>query len=128
MVNYMREIAKMLDVKFDENFECNDDYGHTYRITDKGLLLNGVPASETLSMLLDGTLTVKRKPWKPSMYDTYYYTDGHHVYCEEWMNYICDWNCYKLGNCYETQKEAENNAEKWSKFYSSDNILKFYTT
>ena len=125
----MREIAKMLDVEFDKNFTCNDDYGFIYRITDKGLMCNGVVATEVLAMLLDGTMTIERKPWKPSFNERYYSVGiGGTLEPGTWQNDFIDLALYKLGNCYSAAEVAETNMSKWIDFYKTDKAVKMYTT
>ena len=122
MANYMAEVAKLLGVEFGEEFECEGS-SCIYKITENGLLCNGCYGADSLMMILNGERIITYRPWKPSMYNTYYYTDGYHVYNEEWMGYLYNYDCYKLGNCYKTQKEAEANRDKWSRFYASDEVL-----
>lgn len=123
MANYMAEVAKMLGVELDQDFECNES-PCTYRITKNGVRCNGVLGADSLTMLLNGTLTIKRKPWKPKNGDGYWtvISDGS-IYYVLYRDDIIDFYCYKLGNCYRTNKEAEANRDKWVAFYESDEVL-----
>ena len=123
MANYMAEVAKMFGVEFDQDFECNES-SCTYRITKNGVRCNGVLGADSLTMLLNGTLTIKHKPWKPKNGDGYWtvMNDGS-IYYALCRDDIIDFHCYKLGNCYRTNKEAEANCDKWVAFYASDEVL-----
>lgn len=122
-MNYMAEVAKMLGVELGEDFKCNESTC-TYRITKYDLLCNGVHGAESLMMLLDGTLTVAQKPWKPKVDERFYIVtvDGGVMY-KYWDDCSSHINYYKLGNFYRTYKEAEVNRDKWIAFYSSDEVL-----
>ena len=124
MANYMNEVAKMLGVEIGEEFYCNDGYCFTYKITDRGLSLNGVLSAETLMMLLNGLLTIKRKPWKPNANDIFWSinADGNAVW-SVWIGATQQLLCYKLGNCYRAEEEAVANRDKWISFYASDEVL-----
>ena len=122
-MNYMAEVAKMLGVEMNQDFKCKESCG-TYRVTEYGLTCNGCYGSDSLLMLLNGTLNIKRKPWKPAV-DERYYSVAENGLPEE---SICVWDyldivLYKLGNCYRTREEAEANRDKWIAFYKSDEIL-----
>ena len=132
MANHMKEVAKLLGVELNEEFEV--DYGKgntaTAKITQTGLhiistsmIFYGDINRATLDWLLGGVCTIKRKPWKPHIGESYWYTDGHHVFSACYQGAIHDWNAYKLGNCYRDQKSAEADREKWIEFYASDEVL-----
>lgn len=123
MANYMEEVANMLGVEMDQDFECND-VCYKYRITDGGLTSNGCYCAEILMMILNGELTIKRKPWKPKYSDIYYRVGSiGNISKEQWYGDILDTLYYKIGNCYKTREEAEANCEKWISFYKSDEVL-----
>ena len=123
-MNCMEEVAKLLNVEFDKDFKCNE-VQCTFRIIKYGLLCNGVQSAESLMMLLDGTLTVAHKPWKPENDDMFFVVlrDGS-VATKYW-----DDDCtthrtyYKIGNCYRHFNEAKDYRDKWVAFYASDEIL-----
>ena len=136
MKNYMKDIANMLGVEIGEPFKV--DNGFTYMFTEKGIVApscvyRGVYTSEDLEekhyelvllALLNGDLTILPKPWKPT-YDERYYSIGPGGVLEpgNWLNDFIDQAMYKLGNCYRTPQEAEENRDKWIKFYSSDELI-----
>jgi hypothetical protein len=120
----MEEVAKLLGVEFDKDFECNES-PCTYRITKYGALCDGVRGAESLMMLLDGTLTVKQKPWSPKNNDMFFVVlcDGD-VAVKYWDNDSTTHRTYyKIGNCYRHFNEAKDYREKWISFYASDEIL-----
>ena len=123
MANYMAEVAKMLGVEMDQDFECNE-IGYKYRITDRGLVGCGCWRADSLMMMLTGELTIKREPWKPQHGDSYYCVSRNgYVLNEIWYDDIMDNLCYKLGNCYKSKEQAKANLAKWIAFYSSDDVL-----
>jgi hypothetical protein len=83
-----------------------------------------VRAAESLMMLLDGTLTVAQKPWKPKVDERFYIVtvDGGVMY-KYWDDCSSHINYYKIGNFYRTYAEAEANRDKWVTFYASDEVL-----
>lgn len=125
-MNYMSEVAKMFGVQLGEHFECDDNnwFNLEYWFTDKALMCNGVPAADSLMMLLDGTLTIKKKPWKPQYDEEYYCINSTgHVCKEKWYGDVIDTLYYKLGNCYKREHQAEANIDRWISFYRSDDVL-----
>lgn len=123
MTNHMKEVAKMLGVEIGEEFEIKGGDG-AYYLTYDGLYHNGFKCEKTLNDLLVGVCTIKHKPWKPIINDTYYFvrSDGD-VSSAQWISNVWDHSIYKLGNCYRTREEAEANRDKWIAFYASDEVL-----
>ena len=139
MANHMSEVAKMLGVELGEEFMCSN--GYEYILKDNGIIESRYSNdarfcesifSATLNDLLNGKLTIKRKPWKPKDDENYWYIDenGEAWSGEAWRNRFddCEYasdhmNYYKLGNCYRTREEAEANRDKWVAFYASDEVL-----
>ena len=133
MANYMAEVAKMLGVELGERFNITNCRGDYY-FTDSDFKRDGDELAfySTLYSILNGTYTIKRKPWKPKDNENYWYIDenGEAWSGEAWRNrfddceYASDYmNYYKLGNCYRTREEAEANRDKWVAFYESDEVL-----
>ena len=58
-MNHMEDISKLLNITLYTKFKCNDGFEFTYELTDHGLLCNGAPAPDCLTMLLDGTMVIK---------------------------------------------------------------------
>lgn len=125
MANYMAEVAKLLGVKMNEDFECEES-SCTYRITENGLTCNGCYGADSLMMILNGDHKIKRKPWKPKYGDYYWAVSAypnHSLYYIEWEDSPSDYSNYKLGNCYKLASEAQENESKWVSFYASDEVL-----
>lgn len=128
-MNYIPEVAKMLGVELGEEFECSN--GYKYVLREDGIIeskyidkVSTNTFSSTLVVLLNGELTIKRKPWKPKKDDLYYYVDQEgFVISNRWDNSYTEVLLYKLGNCYRTSEEAEANRDKWVAFYASDEVL-----
>ena len=134
MANYMPEVAKMLGVELGEEFEIKMPNSSCYAnamFTDNGLsitdhnVFNAITWQPyVLGHLLNGNYTVKRKPWKPNINDTFYFVDEQgYTYCDHWCDDSIELTLYKIGNCYRTQEEAEANSAKWIEFYKSDEVL-----
>ena len=123
-MNYMAEVAKMLGVEMNVDFECNDNRGYKYRITENGFTCSGCYGADCLMMILNGDLTIKRKPWKPKYNEEYYFINSTGHTCQEkWYGDVIDTLYYKLGNCYKHKDQADANSERWISFYTSDDVL-----
>ena len=139
MTNHMEEFAKMLGVELNERFgvcsTCSTDYidPYEYYLTVDGLNVvanNGhvFPVDCISTKLLTGEVTVKRKPWRPTDGEYYWYIDNKgNIRRSGWggddFSCMFDITLYKLGNCYRTKEEAEDNKDRWIKFYASDDVL-----
>lgn len=122
-MSYMPEIAKILGVELDEEFWLNQ-IPYTCRITENGFTCSGTWSADVLMMLLNGDLTINRKPWKPKYGEKYYFVNSTGYVCEEkWYGDVIDRLYYKLGNCYQCKQQAEANSERWVAFYNSDEVL-----
>ena len=127
-MNYMEQVAKMLGVELEEEFECSN--GFNYRFTKLGLLnVNDAYKREeiydrVLIGILTGGFTIKRKPWKPAEGELYYFitNDGTILYGTN-DGATVDFVFFKIGNCYRTKEDAEANRDKWIEFYASDEVL-----
>ena len=129
MANHMAEVAKMLGVELGEEFECSN--GYKYILKEDGIIepkykdsFSTNTFSPALVALLNGEMVIKHKPWKPSKGDKYWYISSNgsaDYYC--WTGDTTDFLIYKLGNCYKTSQEAEDNRDKWVAFYASDEVL-----
>ena len=133
-MNYMSEVAKMLGVELGEEFEIIMPNASCYAnamFTDVGVIItdhnvfDGVTWKPyVLGHLLNGKYTIKRKPWKPSLDEEYYYVDETGYACSDpWVDSALDFVFYKIGNCYKTKEDAEKDKDKWIKFYESDKVL-----
>ena len=128
MYSRMNEVAALLGVRIGENFEIDTKEGQ-FVFDNKGLysMHAKVYSAYILYQLLTGELNIKHQlanPWRPKNNDNYYTIDADGcIEHEVWSNDVIDINCYKLGNCYRTRQDAEQNRDKWIAFYSSDEIL-----
>lgn len=128
-MNHMAEVAKMLGVELGEEFECSN--GYKYVLREDGIIeskyrdkFSTNTFSPALVALLNGELTIKRKPWKPSIDDTFWLVDQNgDLISSKWRKYTEQLDLYKLGNCYRTYEEAGVNRDKWVAFYTSDEVL-----
>ena len=133
MKGYMKEVAHMLGVELKEEFEV--DYGKG-RVATAKLKPSGLEVINTnfdfygdinrllLECLLNGSCTIKRKQRMPSYGERYYYVAPYGVMgTTKWASHASDMVLYKLGNCYSTMEEANENRDKWKAFYASTDIL-----
>ena len=125
MANYMADIAKLLGVEMNKDFECEES-SCTYRITENGLTCNGCYGADSLMMILNGERRIKQKAWKPKYGDHYWAVSPDptdHIRYLRWEASPSDYSNYKLGNCYQTLEAAKVNKSKWISFYESDEVL-----
>lgn len=133
MANHMAEVAKMLGVELGEEFEVQitDLECLTAMINEQDVY---VPKCEgyyleynksiILRNLIRGKYTIKLKPWKPHINDTFWLVDKNgDIISNKWRKYTEQVDLYKIGNCYRTYEEAGANRDKWVAFYASDEVL-----
>lgn len=136
MKNNMEEVAKLLGVELNEEFEIvfappSSCYAKVKLTTDGAKVIDtnvyDVFNLKTylLEHLIKGVYEIKRKPWKPKFNEKYYSVgvDGS-IEDGTWLNDFLDYTLYKIGNCYRTIEEARTNRVKWGTFYDSDEVLK----
>lgn len=134
-MNQMHEVAKLLGVELDEEFEVvfpqPSDCHATVKLTLAGAIVIDTNVydifnfkSYLLQDLVRGCYDIKRKPWKPKREEKYWYVipDGR-VRSTYFTNATFDCMAYKLGNCYRTEKEAVSKKDKWTNFFESDEAL-----
>ena len=130
-MNHMTEVAKMLGVEIGQEFKCNN--GYKYILTENGIIesfhvgnrLVGVDNfSVILCRLLNGTMTIVPRPFKPNNEEIYWSVDRHgNASLNIWKGSSKDYMFYKVGNCYRTEAEAKVDCDKWAAFYASDDVL-----
>ena len=85
--NKIREVAKLLGLELYEEFEIEELKEEKYRFTEtnvEGKSFNGCRHNKgwnqvaILTSLLNGTLTIKRTPWKPDHLGQEYWFANHH--------------------------------------------------
>lgn len=140
-MNLIPEIAKMLGIELEEEFElCNSmdsciRYTERYKFIDNALICAdagnknvwGYASCKTLRDIVNGSLTVIKLPFKPKNGDKYFRifinSDGDlKVSRDTWMGWTTDYMCKSCGNCFRTEAEAEKHkyeiyekltGEKW---------------
>lgn len=125
-MNLIPEIAKMLGVELEEEFEvCNSmdtciRYTERYKFIDNGLICAdasdknvwGYASCKTLRDIVNGSLTVIKLPFKPKNGDKYFriFINSNNdlkVFSDTWMGWTTDYMCKSCGNCFRTEAEAE---------------------
>lgn len=120
-MNYYKQFAEMIGLELGQEFVITDDDGkrqgnNTYEITEDGIsvkkptnigLCCRIPAIFT--NVLDGNYKVVPVPWKPKRYERYwrYQPQNSDVSWSTWCDDGVDLCRWKVGNCFETEKEAE---------------------
>lgn len=115
--NLIPEIAKMLGVELGEEFKIKGYDGLLYKLTNNGLELTTVDGQKTkwfdhgaLNSLLKGKMEIIKLPWKPKMYETYYYFDiiyGVLVVCSnKWTGLPYQYALLAKGWALRTKEEA----------------------
>lgn len=122
-MNYMAEVANVLGVEMNKDFECNES-SCTYRITEHGLTCNGCYGADSLMMILNGEFTIKNQTWRPKEDEIFWHIDafGNPV-LSKWTGHSCHLILYIIGNCYRTEAAAKVDRDKWISFYASDEVL-----
>lgn len=136
MANYMADVAKLLGVELGEEFEIHYPspctvkttaafYENEFRVVNTdAVILQPYWQYAELHGLLNGTLGIKHKPWKPKYNDLFWFvTQDGNLTTSYRKNSWHDTMLYKLGNCYRTREEAKENRDKWISFYASDEVL-----
>lgn len=138
-MNYMKQIAQMLGVEFDEEFYLKsttngyyflDDRSKkaTFKLSLSGMMINyhndeWESVGECLASLLEGAYTIVKKPWKPKKDEQIYWVDlKRRVQKDIFDEYFSvDVMRYQLGNCFRTKEEItpEVLEETWQKCYGA---------
>lgn len=122
-MNYYKQVAEMLGVELNEEFSLKnkDDeiLSNKYKITGFGGLLFKCGTewcrSGYIDEIINGKLTIVKLPWKPKIYEQYWYCSTIAkpvVVATTWggfSNDLCKWKC---GNCFKTKKEAETKGKE----------------
>ena len=126
MINHMEDVAKMFGLNLGEAFRIADDennnYSKYYRFSKK----YGVEASwdninwygfneKLLQLLMLGKVKIKKLPWKPVVYDEYYYpipSDRDLWESRLWIGDNYDNSRFSRGLICKTKEEAIDMAKK----------------
>ena len=122
-INYIADIAKLLGVELDKEFNIKDSDYNPYKITDKGLVdCDGDIRDSLLMGLLKGNFEIIKKPWVPEEDEPYWYlTHEGYVATDRFKNdFITSVHHMRvrLGNFFKTKQEAESYKEKWLAYYN----------
>lgn len=120
-MNYYKQVAEMLGVELNEEFDINYMLYYRYMLTKDGMKFKDKSSdtclgysSPVLSKLLRGDYSIVKLPWKPKA-DEFYYCYSPYVgipYQERWINTSSDYCMWKLGNCFRTKEEAETKGKE----------------
>lgn len=120
-MNYYKQVAKMLGIELNEEFDINYMLSYRYMLTEDGLKFKDKSSdmwlgysSPVLSKLLRGDYSIVKIPWKPNADEFYYYYSSYAgVTCQQtWMNTSADYCMWKLGNCFRAREEAETKGKE----------------
>ena len=76
-----------------------------------GFISNGL-----LPEIVKGNYAVQKLPFIPKIGEIYYYVVDEHICAEVNDLHLFDEMCIKLGNCFKSEKEAEQNKEKLRRY------------
>ena len=122
-MNYYKQIAEMLGLELEQEFVITDLDGKrkdtiTYKFTEDGLFSKANNLSVKVTLILDLLLTGKYKavpkPWKPKYREQYwsYSVKRSQACCGMFGEYVKDYACWKLGNCFKTSEEAQSKGKE----------------
>lgn len=121
MINYMKEVTKLLGVKVGEVFKLIDGdsgkYPNYYRFTtERGFECScdntnwGVGSPRMLNGILTGKVSISKLSWRPQVWDTYYIPSINNKSCYynkfQWRNDNCDREFYNRKIVCRTKEEA----------------------
>nr|DAW54776.1 MAG TPA: hypothetical protein [Bacteriophage sp.] len=122
MDNKMMEVAKLLGVELEEEFEImGAPVGCVYKLSEKGVALYHKEENwwevlpHMLTLLLSGEFKIVKLPWKPTVHDDYYYPnplDRDLWGCGIWVDNDNDNNRFSRGLIVKTKEEAIVMAKK----------------
>ena len=127
-MNYVKEVAELLGVELNEEFELLGDqttkyrlvevgdFGHCFEVKDNDKSYWRSPYDDegyaSLEDLICGRYTIKKLPWKPKPGEEYY-RPAFNFFGEPgsirhtWYASILDLALWKAGLCFRTAEEAE---------------------
>lgn len=120
-MNYNKQVAEMLGIELNEEFDINYMLSYRYMLTEDGLKFKDKSSdawlgysSPVLSKLLRGDYSIVKLPWKPKADEFYYYYSPYAgITCQQrWVNTSSDYCMWKLGNCFRTREEAETKGKE----------------
>nr|DAE13784.1 MAG TPA: hypothetical protein [Podoviridae sp. ctza028] len=120
-MNYYKQVAKMLGVELNEEFDVNYMNGYRYQLTEDGLMFKDKLSttwlgysSPILSKLLRGDYSIVKLPWRPKNGEHYYvYSTYHKTVLEtNWQGVTEDLLYWNIGNCFRTREEARKKGKE----------------
>ena len=122
-MTYWKQFAEMLGLELEQEFRLVKPDGtkvdnDLYKITEDGLfsIANDLSGKVTLmlDLLLSGYYKAVPKPWKPKYGEQYwsYSVKRSQACCGMFGEYVKDYACWKLGNCFRTKEEAETKGKE----------------
>lgn len=124
MANYIPKIAELLGVEIGEVFQIPPLKCCFFRFTDEFLQVSTknednndwvIANDNKLHSLLNGHLSIRKLPWKPTNGEKYYFSSISNVDlwdCHCWDNDECDEELYKRRIVLKTKEEAAAAAKK----------------
>lgn len=124
-MTYYKQFAEMLGLELGQEFILTTPNGEkanltTYKIIEDGIYYKSATndgthdglfsaSDEILGSLLIGELKAVPKPWKPKYGEQYwsYSVKRSQACCGMFGEYVKDYACWKLGNCFKTCEEAK---------------------
>lgn len=113
-MNHMKQVANMLGVEVGEVFRLKE-YESYFKFTEKNFesSVNGTTwlagDSLTLKFILEGNITIKKLPWKPTDEEGYYIPCVDHPQMYDywtWQDNEADQYRFECGLVFKTREEA----------------------
>ncbi len=133
--NYMADIAKMLGVELEEEFQIElvsrkYKLKANYKLTEEGLYLKDEAgnwwqqSNVLLVKILKGEIAIKKLPWKPKIGDRYFYSGFgfNNICCAEWKNTTFDFAFKEAGMIFRTKEECEAALSELRKKYLGEEV------
>lgn len=127
-MNYYKQFAAMLGLELGQEFSIvlsssKEKSKNVYRITKNGVFSRspnntngfwGLEQSITVEHLLSGLFEAVPKPWKLKVGEKYFYysVSLNRATTRKWCNGNYDLLLWKYGNCFKTEKEANEKGKE----------------
>ena len=111
--NYMADVAKMLGVELNDEFELNGSNA-IYKLSQYGFFFKSggawMRASDYLLIdIIRGEYEIKKLPWKPKEGERYYLPDERFSSwaIDSWQNRACDFALFGAGMAFKTVEDCK---------------------
>lgn len=124
-MTYWKQFAEMLGLELGEKFELTYDDGtineDTYKIEEDGFYYKNKQSeywlaepSTTVNKLINGYCKAVPKPWELKVGEKYFYysVSLNRATTRKWCNGNYDLLLWKFGNCFKTEKEANEKGKE----------------